>query len=206
MELRISELERQEKYKLLIGGIIPRPIAWVTSHNPAGVVNAAPFSYFNVACIDPMMISIAVSRKPGQVMKDTARNISETKEFVVNTVDVHNVALANETSADFPADQSEVEALGLDLTPSQAIKVPRLALSRIHFECKLHQIVTLGEPAASDLIIGEVVHVHIDDSMYFNGKIDAEKFAPVSRLAGHTYATLGELFDHPRPVYDPKKY
>ncbi|QIC06241.1 flavin reductase family protein [Brevibacillus sp. 7WMA2] len=206
MELRISELERQEKYKLLIGGIIPRPIAWVTSHNPAGVVNAAPFSYFNVACIDPMMISIAVSRKPGQVMKDTARNISETKEFVVNTVDVHNVALVNETSADFPADQSEVEALGLDLTPSQAIKVPRLALSRIHFECKLHQIVTLGEPAASDLIIGEAVHVHIDDSMYFNGKIDAEKFAPVSRLAGHTYATLGELFDHPRPVYDPKKY
>ncbi|CCF13178.1 nitrilotriacetate monooxygenase component B [Brevibacillus laterosporus GI-9] len=206
MELRISELERQEKYKLLIGGIIPRPIAWVTSHNPAGVVNAAPFSYFNVACINPMMISIAVSRKPGQVMKDTARNISETKEFVVNTVDVHNVALVNETSADFPADQSEVEALGLDLTPSQAIKVPRLALSRIHFECKLHQIVTLGEPAASDLIIGEVVHVHIDDSMYFNGKIDAEKFAPVSRLAGHTYATLGELFDHPRPVYDPKKY
>ncbi|HAS00824.1 MAG TPA: hypothetical protein DCR67_03590 [Brevibacillus sp.] len=206
MELRISELERQEKYKLLIGGIIPRPIAWVTSHNPAGVVNAAPFSYFNVACIDPMMISIAVSRKPGQVMKDTARNISETKEFVVNTVDVHNVALVNETSADFPADQSEVEALGLDLTPSQAIKVPRLALSRIHFECKLHQIVTLGEPAASDLIIGEVVHVHIDDSMYFNGKIDAEKFAPVSRLAGHTYATLGELFDHPRLVYDPKKY
>ncbi|MDF9414195.1 flavin reductase family protein [Brevibacillus laterosporus] len=206
MELRISELERQEKYKLLIGGIIPRPIAWVTSHNPAGVVNAAPFSYFNVACIDPMMISIAVSRKPGQVMKDTARNISETKEFVVNTVDVHNVALVNETSADFPADQSEVEALGLNLTPSQAIKVPRLALSRIHFECKLHQIFTLGEPAASDLIIGEVVHVHIDDSMYFNGKIDAEKFAPVSRLAGHTYATLGELFDHPRPVYDPKKY
>nr|WP_220186322.1 flavin reductase family protein [Brevibacillus halotolerans] len=190
----------------MIGGIIPRPIAWVTSHNPAGVVNAAPFSYFNVACIDPMMISIAVSRKPRQVMKDTARNISETKEFVVNTVDVHNVALVNETSADFPADQSEVEALGLDLTPSQAIKVPRLALSRIHFECKLHQIVTLGEPAASDLIIGEVVHVHIDDSMYFNGKIDAEKFAPVSRLAGHTYATLGELFDHPRPVYDPKKY
>ncbi|OAJ76344.1 hypothetical protein AYJ08_00040 [Brevibacillus sp. SKDU10] len=206
MELRISELERQEKYKLLIGGIIPRPIAWVTSHNPEGVVNAAPFSYFNVACIDPMMISIAVSRKPGQMMKDTARNISVTKEFVVNTVDVHNVALVNETSADFPADQSEVEALGLDLTPSQAIKVPRLALSKIHFECKLHQIVTLGEPSASDLIIGEVVHVHIDDSMYFNGKIDAEKFAPVSRLAGHTYATLGELFDHPRPVYDPKKY
>ncbi|QOS99162.1 flavin reductase family protein [Brevibacterium sp. JNUCC-42] len=205
MELRISDLERQEKYKLLIGGIIPRPIAWVTSHNQSGLVNAAPFSYFNVACIDPMMISISVSRKPGQVMKDTARNISEIGEFVINMVDVHNVAFVNETSADFPADQSEVEALKLDVLPSKAVKVPRLALSRIHFECKLHQIVTLGEPAASDLIIGEVVHVHIDDDIYFSGKIDADKFAPVSRLAGHTYATLGDMFDHPRPVYDPEK-
>ncbi|TPG69478.1 flavin reductase family protein [Brevibacillus laterosporus] len=205
MELRISDLERQEKYKLLIGGIIPRPIAWVTSHNQSGLVNAAPFSYFNVACIDPMMISISVSRKPGQVMKDTARNISEIGEFVINMVDVHNVAFVNETSADFPADQSEVEALKLDVLPSKAVKVPRLALSRIHFECKLHQIVTLGEPAASDLIIGEVVHVHIDDDIYFSGKIDAEKFAPVSRLAGHTYATLGDMFDHPRPVHDPEK-
>ncbi|QDX95569.1 flavin reductase family protein [Brevibacillus laterosporus] len=205
MELRISDLERQEKYKLLIGGIIPRPIAWVTSHNQSGLVNAAPFSYFNVACIDPMMISISVSRKPGQVMKDTARNISEIGEFVINMVDVHNVAFVNETSADFPADQSEVEALKLDVLPSKAVKVPRLALSRIHFECELHQIVTLGEPAASDLIIGEVVHVHIDDDIYFSGKIDAEKFAPVSRLAGHTYATLGDMFDHPRPVHDPEK-
>ncbi|RAP19003.1 hypothetical protein C2W64_04302 [Brevibacillus laterosporus] len=205
MELRINDLERQEKYKLLIGGIIPRPIAWVTSHNQSGLVNAAPFSYFNVACIDPMMISISVSRKPGQVMKDTARNISEIGEFVINMVDVHNVAFVNETSADFPADQSEVEALKLDVLPSKAVKVPRLALSRIHFECRLHQIVTLGEPAASDLIIGEVVHVHIDDDIYFSGKIDAEKFAPVSRLAGHTYATLGDMFDHPRPVYDPEK-
>jgi flavin reductase (DIM6/NTAB) family NADH-FMN oxidoreductase RutF len=204
MEISVSNLVRQEKYKLLIGAVVPRPIAWVTSLSAAGVVNAAPFSYFNVACIDPMMISVAVARKPGSVMKDTARNIQETGEFVVNMADIHNVDQMNQTSADYPADISEVEELGLAPVPSVAVKVPRLSESRIHFECRLHQIVTLGEPAASDLIIGQVVHVHVDDELYFDGKIDIAKLQPVSRVAGLTYATIGELFDRPRPVYEPK--
>ncbi|WP_432774553.1 flavin reductase family protein [Brevibacillus gelatini] len=203
MEIAIRELERQDKYKLLIGCIIPRPIAWVTSHDDKGVVNAAPFSYFNVASIEPMMVSVAVMRKPGSVRKDTARNILQTGEFVVNMVDVHNVDAVNQTSADYPPDVSEVEALGLEVGPSAAVKVPRLLASRIHFECRLHQIVELGTPTTSDLIIGEVVHVHVADELYHGGRIDPHAFAPVSRLAGHSYATLGDLFDRPRPVYDP---
>ncbi|QRG66075.1 flavin reductase family protein [Brevibacillus choshinensis] len=201
MELTMADLERQEKYKLLIGGIIPRPIAWVTSMGGDGLLNAAPFSYFNVASIEPMLISVAVMRKPGGISKDTARNIRETGEFVVNMVDVHNVDVMNQTSADYPPDVSEVTALGLALQPSSTVKVPRLAVSRIHFECKLHQIVELGSPVTSDLIIGEVLHVHVDDALYHQGRIDAEAFAPVSRLAGHSYATLGDIFDRPRPVY-----
>ncbi len=201
MELTMADLERQEKYKLLIGGIIPRPIAWVTSMGGDGLLNAAPFSYFNVASIEPMLISVAVMRKPGGICKDTARNIRETGEFVVNMVDVHNVDVMNQTSADYPPDVSEAEALGLALQSSSVVKVPRLAASRIHFECKLHQIVELGSPVTSDLIIGEVLHVHVDDALYHQGRIDAEAFAPVSRLAGHSYATLGDIFDRPRPVY-----
>ncbi|MFY0545725.1 flavin reductase family protein [Brevibacillus sp. H7] len=204
MEISVSNLVRQEKYKLLIGSVVPRPIAWITSLSSNGVVNAAPFSYFNVACIDPMMISVAVARRPGGVMKDTARNIRETGEFVINMVDVHNVDAVNQTSADYPGDVSEAEELGLTQLPSAAVKVPRLGESRIHFECRLHQIVTLGEPIASDLIIGEVVHVHVDDELYVDGKIDIEKLKPVSRLAGLTYATIGEWFDRPRPTYEPK--
>ncbi len=203
-ELSIAGLKRQEKYKLLIGSIIPRPIAWVTSVSEQGVVNAAPFSYFNVACIDPMMISISVSRKPGAVMKDTSRNIKETGDFVINMVDIHNVEAVNQSSADYPPDVSEVEALGLTQQPAAVVKAPRLAESRIHFECRLHQIVTLGEPAASDLIIGEVVHVHVDDQLYFEGKIDTAQFAVVSRLAGQSYSRIGEIFDIPRPVYEKK--
>lgn len=201
MELQVSELARQEKYKLLIGCIVPRPIAWVTSLGENGIVNAAPFSYFNVASIEPMMVSVAVMRKPGSVPKDTARNIATNGQFVVNMVDVHNVDAVNQTSADYPADVSEVEALGLATLPSTMIEVPRLTASRIHFECKLHQIVELGSPVTSDLIIGEVVHVHVADELYEAGRIDAAAFSPVSRLAGHTYATLGEMFDRPRPEY-----
>lgn len=203
MEIDIHAIERQDKYKLLIGCIVPRPIAWVTSLGDTGIVNAAPFSYFNVASIEPMMISVAVMRKPGSVPKDTARNIMQTGEFVVNMVDIHNVDAVNQTSADYPAEISEVEALGLEVAPSVRIKVPRLHASRIHFECKLHQIVELGTPTTSDLIIGEVMHVHVADELYHAGRIDSAAFAPVSRLAGHTYATLGELFDRPRPIFEP---
>ncbi|WP_134686425.1 flavin reductase family protein [Brevibacillus migulae] len=203
-ELSIAQLERQEKYKLLIGGIIPRPIAWVTSISKEGVVNAAPFSYFNVACIDPMMISISVVRRPGAIMKDTARNIQDTGEFVVNMVDLQNVEAVNQTSADYPSDVSEVAELGLTALPALQVKAPRLGESRIHFECRLHQIVTLGAPAAADLIIGEVVHVHVADELYYEGKIDTRKFGAVSRLAGHSYGTIGDIFDIPRPILNPK--
>nr|WP_139491283.1 flavin reductase family protein [Brevibacillus dissolubilis] len=207
MEINVQDLGRQEKYKLLIGGVVPRPIAWVSSSSKDGVVNVAPFSYFNVACIEPMMISIAVARKPGGVMKDTARNIQELGEFVVNMVDIHNVEAVNQSSADYPPEISEVEEIGLTPQPSKAVQVPRMAESRVHFECKLNQIVHLGDGdnIASDLIIGEVVHVHVDDELYFDGKIDTAKFQPVSRLAGLTYATIGEMFDRPRGVYEKKE-
>jgi flavin reductase (DIM6/NTAB) family NADH-FMN oxidoreductase RutF len=204
MELRIDKLERQDKYKLLIGCIVPRPIAWVTSLAENGVLNAAPFSYFNVASIEPMMITVAIMRKPDGQPKDTARNIAATKEFVVNMVDIYNVDVMNQTSADYPPDVSEVETLGLQTIPSSLVCVPRLQASRIHFECRLQQIVELGKPTTSDLIIGEVVHVHVADELYERGRIDATAFAPVSRLAGQTYATLGEQFDRPRPVYIPE--
>lgn len=204
MEIVISEIDRQSKYKLLIGSVLPRPIAWITSVSEKGIVNAAPFSYFNVACIEPMMISVSIMRKPGGLMKDTARNIEQTRDFVINMVDVHNVEAVNQSSADYPPERSEVDEIGLTKLPSQQVRAPRLAEARIHYECRLHQIVSLGEPASADLIIAEVVHVQVADELYHDGKIDVQKLAPVSRLAGHSYATLGEVFDRPRPVYQPK--
>lgn len=204
MEINTSEIDRQEKYKLLIGSVLPRPIAWITSVSESGIVNAAPFSYFNVACIDPMMVSVAIIRKPDGTQKDTVRNIAATKEFVINMVDIQNVDAANQSSAEYPADVSEVDEIGLTKQPSVQVGAPRLAEARLHFECRLHQIVPIGEPTASDLVIAQVVHVHVADELYYEGKIDPERFAPVSRLAGHSYATLGSLFDRRRPLYQPR--
>ncbi|MBA4495734.1 flavin reductase family protein [Paenactinomyces guangxiensis] len=205
MRIDPKQQTKQENYKLLIGSVLPRPIAFITSVNGYGLVNAAPFSFFNVAGTAPPLISVAVNRKPGGRMKDTARNIAEQKEFVVHVVDGENVNLVNDTSVEFPSDVSEAEAVGFHLLPSEVVKVPRIAETKIQMECRLHQMMPLGGEDGNpntDLIIGEVVLFHIDDSLIFDGKIDTFRLDPVSRLAGTTYGKLGETFSLPRLPYD----
>ncbi|MEW9671063.1 flavin reductase family protein [Ammoniphilus sp. 3BR4] len=197
--------EHAANYKLLIGGVLPRPIAFITTVGDQGVVNAAPFSFFNVVSTNPPMISVAVMRKPGGDQKDTARNIIASKEFVINVVDEKNVAKVNETSCDYPPEISEVKEAGLTTSPSHAIGVPRIAEARLHYECRLHQHLELGNGPNSDLIIGEIVHIHVDDSLYQKGRIDTQKLAPIGRLAGLDYVKLGEIFSMPRPAYQAKK-
>jgi flavin reductase (DIM6/NTAB) family NADH-FMN oxidoreductase RutF len=196
---------KQDNYKLLIGSILPRPIAFVTSLGPEGIVNAAPFSFFNVAGTEPPLILFSCMRKPGGVMKDTARNIAEHGEFVVHVVDGENVGMVNDTSVEFPPDVSEAESVGFTLVPSDVVKVPRILETKIQMECRLHRLLTLGgtekEPN-SDLIIGEVVRFHIDDSVYSGGKIDTDKLDPVSRLAGTFYGKIGNTFSMPRIPYE----
>lgn len=205
MKMDPNRQSKQDNYKLLIGSVLPRPIAFVTSVNEQGVVNAAPFSFFTVVGTEPPLISITCIRKPGGQMKDTARNIAEQKEFVVHVVDGENVELVNDTSIDFPADVSEVEAIGLDLQPSEIVKVPRVTQTKIQMECRLHQILALGGVDGvpnADVIIGEVVQFHIDDDLYDQGRIDTARLDPVSRLAGTAYGKLGEMFSMPRLPYE----
>ncbi|TFE02182.1 flavin reductase family protein [Jeotgalibacillus salarius] len=191
----------RDNYKLLTGGIIPRPIAFVTTESETGVLNAAPFSYFNIVSADPPMISVSVQRKAGE-QKDTARNAEFKNEFVVHIVDESNVEKVNQTSANLPADESEVELAELTTVDSEAISVPGLAESRFRMECVLEQNVQLGrhdgKPAA-DLLIGRVVRFHIDEAIYENGRIHADVLKAVSRLAGSNYAKLGEVFSLERP-------
>ena len=185
----------RENYKLLIGSIIPRPIAFVTSKSPEGIVNAAPFSYFNIVTSNPPMLSVSVQRKSGQ-KKDTARNILSGKEFVVHIVDEDNVFEINETSASLPPDHSEIDVTKLTLVDSEEIGVPAVVQSKIRFECVLHQAVDL--PGA-DLLIGRIVRIHVDEAIYKEGRINADLLKPVSRLAGTNYAKLGDVFSLKRP-------
>lgn len=191
----------RDNYKLLIGTIIPRPIAFVTTKSDEGVINGAPFSYFNIVSSNPPMISVSISRKNGQ-LKDTARNIYQSGEFVVHIVDQENVKQINETAASLPPNESELELANLTQVESDLINVPGIQESKVRFECKLIKAIPLKdeENPASDLFIGEVILFHIDESIYAeNGRIHTEKLGAISRLAGSDYATIGDIFTIERP-------
>lgn len=190
----------RENYKLLIGTIIPRPVAFVTSVGEDGTVNGAPFSYFNIVSSNPPMISLALQWKNGK-LRDTARNILNKKEFVVHIVDEQNVEKINETAASLPPNVSEVEQIGLSLIASEAISVPGIQESKVRMECVLEHAAELGENGSIgvDLIVGKILKFHIDEVIYEEGRINQEKLAPVSRLAGSNYAKIGEIFTLERP-------
>lgn len=191
----------RDNYKLLIGSIIPRPIAMVTTLSSSGVLNAAPYSYFNIVTANPPLISISVQRKQG-VPKDTSRNAIESGAFVVHISDESYIQEINVTAASLPPEESEVDLAGLTPIQSDVISVPGLAEAKIRMECLLEQVIPLGgtaEAPATDLLIGRVVQFHIDESLYQDGHIDPEGLNPVSRLAGTNYSKLGEIFSIERP-------
>jgi len=195
-----SENTERENYKLLIGTIIPRPIAFVTSMSAEEIVNAAPFSYFNIAATDPPMLSVSIQRKDG-VQKDSARNIIETGEFVIHIVDEDNVAEVNKTAANLSPNESEIDVTNLELVDSTIVNVPAVKNAKARFECKLEKAVELGADGktTTDLIIGKIVQFHIAEQIYEAGKINYDKLKAVSRLAGNDYAKVGEVFSIERP-------
>lgn len=195
-----SEQTERENYKLMTGAIVPRPIAFVTTKSPQGVVNAAPFSYFNIVSSNPPLISISVQRKNGE-QKDTARNIYATHEFVVHLTSEENVDMVNETAASLAYNDSELARTTFTLVESAAIAVPAIAEAAFRMECTLEQAVTLPDYPNFDLFIGKVERFHIDDAYYDveNGHVDEQGLQAVSRLAGNHYAKLGELFTLARP-------
>lgn len=196
-----NQISERDSYKLLIGSIIPRPIALVTTLSSQGVVNAAPFSYFSIVTADPPMVSVSVQRKQGR-MKDTARNAIDAGAFVVHISDETYIEQINQTAASLSPDESEVALAGLTTVKSEHISVPGIAEARIRMECILERAIPLGgtEAApAADLLIGRVVCFHVDEAVYDKGHIDPEALRPVSRLAGASYAKLGEQFVLDRP-------
>ncbi|WP_028596493.1 flavin reductase family protein [Paenibacillus assamensis] len=196
-----TQLTDKDAYKLLIGSVVPRPIAFITTLSQKGVLNAAPFSYFSIVSSNPPMLSVSVQRKAGE-LKDTARNAIESGELVIHIVDEAIVKAVNETAANVPPDESEVELAGLTPIESESIRVPGIAESKIRMECVLEKSIPLGgtdETPTCDLLIARVVRAHIADDIYEDGRIDAEKLQLVSRMAGSYYSSLGKLFSIERP-------
>lgn len=196
-----EELTAKEKKKFLIGSVIPRPIALVSTMSNAGLVNIAPFSYFNIVTYDPPMLSIAVQRVAG-TSKDTARNLLENKEAVVQIVDIDNVEATNQTSAPLGPDESELDISSFTTVDSKSVKVPGVNETKVRFETELYDsIIILNDEQVptTDVLLLKVKHYHIDENIYHKGYIDPVKLNAVSRLAGHDYAEIGRRFTIDRP-------
>jgi flavin reductase (DIM6/NTAB) family NADH-FMN oxidoreductase RutF len=179
-----------ETHKLMIGSIVPRPIAFVSTRSKEGKNNVAPFSYFNGVCSKPPTIMFAPARRgwDGEE-KDTLINIRDTEEFVVNIVSESFAEKMVMCSTDFDSDVDEFGVSGLTPVPSQKVLPPRVGESKVSFECKLNQIVEIGDGTAGSgfLVIGTIVLFHIDDDVYDNGRILLDKLQPLGRLAGNWY-------------------
>ncbi|MDQ7131030.1 flavin reductase family protein [Mammaliicoccus sciuri] len=199
-EIRPEVLSQKENYKLLVGSIIPRPIALVTTESDDNVLNIAPFSFFNVVSSDPPILSVAVQRVNGE-MKDTARNIVQNKEAVVHIVDTDNVRDANQTAALLSHEESELERTNFETVDSVEVSVKGLKQSKVRFEAVLYDDIVIekdGQPI-SDLLLLEVKYYHFDERIYNDGYINKEELNAVSRLAGNDYAEIGHTFTIERP-------
>ncbi|MRX71831.1 flavin reductase family protein [Bacillus lacus] len=189
MEIKPDNLAWKDAYKLLVGSILPRPIAFVSSRDEEGRDNLAPFSFFTAISADPMMVCFSpMIRGSDGEKKDTLVNIEATKQFVINIVSESIVLQMNECAGEFPSDVDEFEQSGLTKESACAVSACRVKESMVHLECELDQILSYGDHAGSgSLVIGRVVHVHVNDELYENGRISTEKLNPVGRLAGASY-------------------
>ena len=199
-EIRPEVLSQKENYKLLIGSIIPRPIALVTTESDDNVLNIAPFSFFNVVSSDPPILSVAVQRVNGE-MKDTARNIIQNKEAVVHIVDTDNVRDANQTAALLSHEESELERTNFETVDSVEVSVKGLKQSKVRYEAVLYDDIVIEKDgqSISDLLLLEVKYYHFDERIYNDGYINKEELNAVSRLAGNDYAEIGHTFTIERP-------
>lgn len=187
-------------YKLMIGSIVPRPIAFVSTVNAAGVPNLAPFSFFNAVCSNPPIVLFSTVIRANGTHKDSLNNVEATKEFVINIVSEEFAGKMNITSAEYPPGINEFAESGLTPVPSQRVKPPRVGESRISFECRLATIVRFGDgPGGGCTVFGEIVLFHVADELFDNFRIDPDKLRAIGRMGGPTYTRTGDRFDLIRP-------
>jgi flavin reductase (DIM6/NTAB) family NADH-FMN oxidoreductase RutF len=198
-----ATLPHTEAYKFLVGSVLPRPIAWVSTVDKNGVSNLAPFSFFMGVCAKPLTIAFAPMQKPSNVTKDTLSNIRDTKEFVVNVVPEYLALQMNQTSFDYPHGVSEFKEAKVTEAPSIIIRPPRVKESPVNMECKLNTIVEIGaHPGGGSIVVGTVVQLHFDNSLLNSANhVDLKKLQLIGRLSGSHYVrSYNDIFDLPRPT------
>lgn len=202
MELNPETVPYSAVYKFMTGAIVPRPIGWISTVDANGTPNLAPYSFFNAVCANPPTVLFCPGvRASDRQPKDSLINVRHNGEFVVNIVTESTAQAMNLSAQELPAGVNEFEVAGVTAAPSVVVKAPRVAESPVHFECKVVQIVDINpEPGGGSVVIGRIVHVHVDDSVLLGeDKINPHALQPIGRLAGTSYAHINDLFDLIRP-------
>jgi flavin reductase (DIM6/NTAB) family NADH-FMN oxidoreductase RutF len=202
VQIDVATANVLDVYHTLVGVVTPRPIAWVTSLDSQGRVNLAPFSFFNAFGANPPVIVFSPTLRRDGTEKDTLKNVEATGEFVLNAAVAPLAEKVNLSSKELPPGASEIELTGLRTKPSVKVKPPRIAESPVHMECKVRQIIPIGTgPIAANLVIGEVLMIHVDDAVLDSqGKVDPRKLRTVARLGGDFWCHTSDLFELKRPT------
>lgn len=204
MEIDFAGLGSRDRYKLLSSVVIPRPIAFVSTRGPDGLDNCAPYSFFNCFAENPATVVLGLQIRPDGLVKDTARNIRESGEFVVNLVDMPIAEAMNVSATDFDPEVSEFELTGLTPAPCKTVSCSRIAEAPVSLECR--RTVTLQLSAQRDIVVGEVHYMHVRDGIIDpeTFHLDLEKYKVVGRLFGNLYSPVEESFELER--LSPEEY
>jgi len=201
MEIDVARAEVVDVYRVIVGLVTPRPIAWVTTLSPRGVVNLAPFSFFNAFGANPPVVVISPTLTRDGKRKDTLVNIEHGGEFVINAATERHAAEINRSAAPLPPDESEVELVGMETIPSRRVAPPRLAGVAFAMECRMREVIPIGSgPISANLVIGEVVTIVVDDAVLdAAGQPDPRRIRAVARLGGDFWCRTTDLFEQGRP-------
>jgi flavin reductase (DIM6/NTAB) family NADH-FMN oxidoreductase RutF len=197
LEVGPADYSTRDFYQLMTALVIPRPIGWISTISAKGVRNVAPYSYFNLMGSDPFYVAFGSTSE-----KDNVSNLRQVPEFVVNIVSMDMLEKMNFTSADFPADEDEFEWAGLTPLPAAKVRPARVGEAKAHLECEVVQIV---DDHNTHIVLGRVIHAHVDPSVWKNGRVDPRLLDPVCRLSGSAYASLGEIVNVARPLWSEIK-
>ncbi|MBH0093105.1 flavin reductase family protein [Pseudoalteromonas sp. SCQQ13] len=200
MFLDLTENTSQNVYSYLVGAISPRPIAWISTLNSEGIANIAPYSFFTVASCKPPVLSVTQVNPSDKTDKDTLSNLMATKECVVNIVSQELVEKMNQSCANYPSDISEFDAANIAQAPSLLVNAPSVAGSKVRFECKLREVISISnEPGGGKMMLLDVVGICINDSVMSNGYIDPKLLNAVGKMGGDYFSTTKDKFVLKRP-------
>ena len=190
-----AEMAGIDRYKLLTGLIIPRPIGWVGTIDAAGIYNLAPYSYFNTVAATPPTVLFSTGRPKGRI-KDSLANVIATGEFTLSIVDESLTAKMHGSSAEYPPEVDEFEAVGLTAITGDVVAAPMVAEAKANLECRVSRIVDLGDPITASVVFGDVLRIHVDPALLDRTRVNHAALGAVGRITGTTYVTTANsLFD-----------